>query len=66
MQKPFEITVLGTSSATPTRDRNPSAQYVRLDKHYFLIDVNFFLMVLLVLLIDFLKIVFFLVLFVML
>lgn len=38
MQKPFEITVLGTSSATPTRDRNPSAQYVRLDKHYFLID----------------------------
>ena len=38
MQKPFEITVLGTSSATPTRDRNPSAHYVRLDKHYFLID----------------------------
>lgn len=38
MQKPFEITVLGTSSATPARDRNPSAQYVRLDKHYFLID----------------------------
>ncbi len=38
MQKPFEITVLGTSSATPTRDRNPSAQYVRLDKHYFLLD----------------------------
>lgn len=38
MQRPFEVTVLGTSSATPTRDRNPSAQYVRLDKHYFLID----------------------------
>ena len=38
MQNPFEITILGTSSATPTRDRNPSAQYVRLDKHYFLID----------------------------
>lgn len=38
MQKPFEIVVLGTSSATPTRDRNPSGQYVRLDKHYFLFD----------------------------
>lgn len=38
MQKPFEITVLGTSSATPTKDRNPSAQYVRLDKHVFLFD----------------------------
>ncbi len=38
MQKPFEIVVLGTSSATPTRDRNPSGQYVRLDKHFFLFD----------------------------
>ncbi len=38
MQKPFEVTVLGTSSATPTKDRNPSAQYVRLDKHVFLFD----------------------------
>ena len=38
MQKPFEITVLGTSSATPTKDRNSSAQYVRLDKHVFLFD----------------------------
>ena len=38
MQKPLEITVLGTSSATPTKDRNPSAQYVRLDKHVFLFD----------------------------
>ncbi len=38
MQRPFEITVLGTSSATPTKDRNPSAQYVRLDKHVFLFD----------------------------
>ncbi len=38
MQKPFDITVLGTSSATPTKDRNPSAQYVRLDKHVFLFD----------------------------
>jgi ribonuclease Z len=38
MQKPFEIVVLGTSSATPTRDRNPSGQYVRLDKHHFLFD----------------------------
>lgn len=38
MQKPFELVVLGTSSATPTRERNPSGQYVRLDKHFFLID----------------------------
>lgn len=38
MQKSFELTVLGTSSATPTKDRNPSAQYVRLDKHVFLFD----------------------------
>ena len=38
MQRPFEITVLGTSSATPTKDRNPSAKYVRLDKHVFLFD----------------------------
>jgi len=38
MQKPFEIIVLGTSSATPTRDRNPSGQYIRMDKHYFLFD----------------------------
>ena len=38
MQRPFEITVLGTSSATPTRDRNPSAHYVRMDKHCFLVD----------------------------
>ncbi len=38
MQKPFEVVVLGTSSATPTRDRNPSAHYVRMDKHFFLID----------------------------
>jgi ribonuclease Z len=38
VQKPFEVTVLGTSSATPTKDRSPSAQHVRLDKHYFLFD----------------------------
>lgn len=38
MQKPFEITVLGTSSATPTKERNSSAQFVRLDKHVFLFD----------------------------
>lgn len=38
MQKPFELVVLGTSSATPTKERNPSSQYIRLDKHFFLID----------------------------
>jgi ribonuclease Z len=38
VQKPFEITVLGTSSATPTKDRYPSSQHVRLDKHFFLFD----------------------------
>ncbi len=40
MQKTFDVTVLGTSSATPTKDRNPSAQYVRLDKHVFLFDCS--------------------------
>jgi len=38
MNKAFEITVLGTSSATPTKYRHPSAQYVRLEGNYFLLD----------------------------
>lgn len=38
MNIPFDITVLGTSSATPTRSRHPSSQYVKLDGHHFLID----------------------------
>lgn len=38
MRKAFEITVLGTSSATPTKNRHPSAQYVRLEGSYLLVD----------------------------
>ncbi len=38
MRKAFEITVLGTSSATPTKLRHPSAQYVRLEGSYMLLD----------------------------
>jgi ribonuclease Z len=38
MRKAFEITVLGTSSATPTKYRHPSAQYVRLEGNYLLLD----------------------------
>jgi ribonuclease Z len=38
MRKLFEITVLGTSSATPTKYRHPSAQYVRLEGSYLLLD----------------------------
>ncbi len=38
MRKSFEITVLGTSSATPTRYRHPSAQYVRLEGSHLLLD----------------------------
>ena len=38
MRKAFEITVLGTSSATPTKYRHPSAQYVRLEGSYLLLD----------------------------
>lgn len=38
MKKAFEITVLGTSSATPTKYRHPSAQYVRLEGSYLLLD----------------------------
>lgn len=38
MKKTFEITVLGTSSATPTKYRHPSAHYVRLEGSYMLLD----------------------------
>jgi ribonuclease Z len=38
LKKAFEITVLGTSSATPTKYRHPSAQYVRLEGSYLLLD----------------------------
>ncbi len=37
-QKAFEITILGTSSATPTKYRHPSAQYLRLESSYLLLD----------------------------
>ena len=35
---PFNVTVLGCSSATPTSSRNPSAQLVNLLGRFFLID----------------------------
>src|SRR6202035_3942607 len=35
---PFELTILGTSSATPTIDRHPSAQFLVLGDHYMLLD----------------------------
>lgn len=35
---PFEVTVLGTSSATPTSTRNPSAQVLNVHERFFLID----------------------------
>jgi ribonuclease Z len=38
LRKAFEVTVLGTSSATPTKYRHPSAQYVRLEGSYLLLD----------------------------
>lgn len=38
MHRAFEITVLGTSSASPTKHRYPSAQFVRLEGDYFLLD----------------------------
>jgi ribonuclease Z len=38
MRKPFEVTVLGTSSATPTKFRHPSSQFVRLEGNYMLLD----------------------------
>ncbi len=34
----FEITILGSGSATPTLLRNPSAQYLQYNRHHFLID----------------------------
>jgi ribonuclease Z len=34
----FELTILGTSSATPTPDRHPSAQYLVFGDHYILLD----------------------------
>lgn len=38
MHRAFEITVLGTSSASPTKHRHPSGQYVRMEGDYFLLD----------------------------
>jgi ribonuclease Z len=38
LRKVFEITVLGTSSATPTKYRHPSAQYLRVEGSYLLLD----------------------------
>ena len=34
----FELTILGSSSATPTSSRNPSAQYLNFNERHFLID----------------------------
>lgn len=34
----FEITILGSGSATPTLERNPTSQYVYLNERHFLID----------------------------
>lgn len=34
----FELLILGTSSASPTSDRNPSAQLLNISERYFLID----------------------------
>jgi ribonuclease Z len=36
--KIFEITILGNSSSTPTKYRHPSAQYLRLNGSYILLD----------------------------
>lgn len=38
MHRAFEVTVLGTSSASPTKYRHPSGQFVRMEGEYFLID----------------------------
>src|ERR1039458_7378814 len=35
---PFELTILGSSSATPTPDRYPSAQFLVSGEHYMLLD----------------------------
>jgi len=34
----FELTILGSSSATPTSSRNPTSQYLNFDERHFLID----------------------------
>ena len=34
----FDLTILGSSSATPTRDRYPTAQLLNIQEHYFLVD----------------------------
>jgi ribonuclease Z len=34
----FQVTILGCSSATPTIDRNPTAQYLTIQDRHFLID----------------------------
>lgn len=38
MQQDFEITILGTGSASPTKHRHPSAQFVRIGGDYILLD----------------------------
>ena len=38
MSQPFELTVLGTGSASPTLKRNPSAQVLNVRNHLYLID----------------------------
>ena len=38
MYSRFDVTILGNSSATPTKDRDPSSQYVRLGPHSILLD----------------------------
>jgi ribonuclease Z len=38
LHQAFEITILGTSSASPTKTRHPSAQFVRMEGDYFLLD----------------------------
>jgi ribonuclease Z len=38
MHRAFEVTILGTGSAAPTKYRNPSGQLVRMEGEYFLID----------------------------
>ena len=38
MYSRFNVTILGNSSATPTKDRAPSSQYLRLGPHNILLD----------------------------
>ncbi len=35
---PFEVTVLGSSSATPTASRHPTAQVLNIHERFFLLD----------------------------